>query len=600
MTSDYPTHVRRLNSIAIRLSVVLFTAVACFGLGSCASTVKVTAEPERVTQQGLESTRQLRQVVKAPLSVLGAFADASSQLLDNARKLEAKGDKVDAAGNYLMAAVDAHRLLASGTAESGSEAEKALMEIEGAGLARFAELWMEDPRRSVPGPYQLSGGSGRLEAELSKSSIYQKGYFDHFIAAESVEETGMVRKSRPGCGAAMVGIREQRAERAGEMKFYPKRGLHLPVTLTIDSIAKAKTADGATAVKLSMRNPLLEQTVAVGNRRLPLAADFSAPLAVLLKGRKNNRGLTGFFKPEERLKQSGIYLVEPYDPERIPVLLIHGLVSVPIIWRDIIPEMTCDPEISRRYQFMVFAYPSSYPLYQSANLLRENLAALRAKYDPEGKDPLSNNMVVAGHSMGGMLTHTLVADFGDRFWNEISDVPFDQVKMDPQEKEKIRKMVFFSPDPAAGRVVYFSAPHRGAKMAEKGIAGMVSRMAKLPVKVLQTSTDILTAVGSENLKLEENFMKGKVTSVQSLEPGAPMVAAMDASPYKKGVIYHSIIGDRGKSDTPNSSDGVVEYWSSHQDGAASELIVPTDHGSYKSPLAIEELKRILRVHAGIR
>ena len=91
----------------------------------------------------------------------------------------------------------------------------------------------------------------------------------------------------------------------------------------------------------------------------------------------------------------------------------------------------------------------------------------------------------------------------------------------------------------------------------------------------------------------------KYTSRESLEPGSPMVAAMDISPYKKGVIYHSVMGDRGKGDTPNSSDGVVEYWSSRQDGAASELIVPTCHGSYKHPRAIEEFRRILRVHAGI-
>ena len=92
----------------------------------------------------------------------------------------------------------------------------------------------------------------------------------------------------------------------------------------------------------------------------------------------------------------------------------------------------------------------------------------------------------------------------------------------------------------------------------------------------------------------------RYTSRESLEPGAPMVAAMEASPYTEEVIYHSIIGDRGKGDTPNSSDGVVEYWSSHQEGAASEVIVPTGHGSFKHPRAIEELHRILYEHAGLR
>jgi hypothetical protein len=64
-----------------------------------------------------------------------------------------------------------------------------------------------------------------------------------------------------------------------------------------------------------------------------------------------------------------------------------------------------------------------------------------------------------------------------------------------------------------------------------------------------------------------------------------------------GIPYHSIIGDRGRGDTPNSSDGVVPYWSSHLDGAASEKIVPSGHGSPLNPQAIAEVHRILELNA---
>ena len=69
---------------------------------------------------------------------------------------------------------------------------------------------------------------------------------------------------------------------------------------------------------------------------------------------------------------------------------------------------------------------------------------------------------------------------------------------------------------------------------------------------------------------------------------------MDHIPIQ--VPYHSVIGDRGKGDTPNSSDGVVPYWSSHLDGARSELIVPGPHGAYSLPPTIAELKRIFKLH----
>lgn len=592
-------HSTRFSLPAIRPVTALIAALCGLGLSAC-STVKVNTKTERVNREGIESARLLGKVAGAPLSVLGTFAHASTGLLENAGKWESKGDKTDAAGAYLKVAVDAYELLASKTETPGSEAEQALMQTHNAALARFGELWIDDPRRLEHGPYRLTGGGEKIEIELSATSTYPRNYFDRFIPAAAVEEKGMVRKTRDGLGAPVVAIRDQLPDRAEEMRFYPKRGLHTPVTLTMDSVKRPGGKDGTTRVKFSLRNPLVEQTVPVGARRFDLKADYSAPIAVVLHGRNEAMwGLDGFFKADKRLEISGIYLTEPYDPDRIPVLLIHGLVSVPIIWRDIIPDLMSDPEISSRYQFMVFTYPSSYPVVQSAKLLRDNLAALRQHYDPDGNDPLSTNMVVGGHSMGGILTHTLVTEFGDNLWKQFSDEPLDALKASPEKKAEIRDLMYFDPDPAVRRAVYFSAPHRGAKMAQKDLPGLISRAAKLPGKVLETTSGLLDPQVSASLRLKVP-VDGKATSVQSLEPGAPMVAAMDISPYKKGVIYHSVIGDRGKGDTPNSSDGVVEYWSSRQDGAASELIVPTDHGSYKHPKAIEELKRILRLHAGIR
>jgi pimeloyl-ACP methyl ester carboxylesterase len=599
-SNSLPSPPRRTpTSPAIRSNAALLAISCALALGACSS-VKVKTNPKWVSRDAIHSAGLLKRVADAPLSVVGAFADSSSALLKNAQKLEAKGNTADAAADYLKAAVDAHILLTSATEIHDSEAEKALIEVHNRALAKFAELWIEDPRRLEPGPYRLSSGSEKLEIDLSATSTFHRGYFDRFIAAEAVEEKGMVREQRFGIGAPLVAIREQRPERAEEMRFFPPKGLHMAITATMDSVTKPKGRDGVTSVRFSLRNPLVEQTIYLGGRHFDVAADYSAPIAVILKGRNEGMmGLEGFFKARERAKASGIFLMEPYDPNRIPVLLIHGLISVPMIWRDIVPEMVSDPEISKRYQFMVFTYPSSYPIIESAKLLRSELAALRAKYDPDGSDPLSRNMVVAGHSMGGMLTHTLVADIGDNLWRQFSDEPLDKLPVDEATREELRSLMYFEPDPAVRRAVFFSAPHRGAKMAKKGISGMLSRAAKLPGNVLKESRDLLVPEVADNLNLKIPLRK-KYTSVQSLEPGAPMVEAMDASPYKKGVIYHTVVGDRGKGDTPNSSDGVVEYWSSHQDGAASELIVPTDHGSYKHSKAIEELRRILREHAGIR
>jgi hypothetical protein len=69
--------------------------------------------------------------------------------------------------------------------------------------------------------------------------------------------------------------------------------------------------------------------------------------------------------------------------------------------------------------------------------------------------------------------------------------------------------------------------------------------------------------------------------------------AFASLPIARGVPYHSIIGDRGRS-TGRRSDGVVTYDSAHLDGASSEIIFPAGHGAASDPYAIAEMRRILR------
>jgi hypothetical protein len=89
------------------------------------------------------------------------------------------------------------------------------------------------------------------------------------------------------------------------------------------------------------------------------------------------------------------------------------------------------------------------------------------------------------------------------------------------------------------------------------------------------------------------------TSIDTLSPKNRFVVEIEKYPTVPGIPYHTIEGDRGRGDAPNSSDGVVPYWSSHFGGETSELIVPSDHSAPRNPQAIAEVRRILRLHANI-
>ena len=101
--------------------------------------------------------------------------------------------------------------------------------------------------------------------------------------------------------------------------------------------------------------------------------------------------------------------------------------------------------------------------------------------------------------------------------------------------------------------------------------------------------DVVTAPLQKDLGL-----KHMPTGINGLSPRSPVLLGLDTLPIQ--APYHSIVGDRGRGDTPNSSDGVVAYWSSHLAGAQSELIVPGPHSSFALPQTVSELKRILRLN----
>ena len=85
-------------------------------------------------------------------------------------------------------------------------------------------------------------------------------------------------------------------------------------------------------------------------------------------------------------------------------------------------------------------------------------------------------------------------------------------------------------------------------MADGWLGQLGSSLVRMPGDVIKTSLTLF----SENADLVKPALRGRkgATSINSLEPDAPIFAALNSSPFVKGVPYHSIIGDRGKGDTP--------------------------------------------------
>ena len=378
--------------------------------------------------------------------------------------------------------------------------------------------------------------------------------------------------SRPGVGAPLAVKWKYPADKA-LAKFVSKNGYLSPVTAWLDF--SGKETSGEKHVRLSLLDSTVVESVRLHGKAQPLAADISAPLVDRTRDvREVLLALRGLIDPEAH--DASLTMLQPFDPARIPVVFVHGLMSHPRMWRDVINDLMADPEISARYQFWVFYYPTGWPITYSAMRLREELAAADKTVGP------LKNIVLVGHSMGGLLARLQVISPGDSIMK--AAIPPDrwaQFKKLPPE-HIARKSIEFRANPEIERVIFISTPHRGSRLADRSLATWFTKFIHLPTRLTSAAVDLIPSL----LTSPSHF-----TSISRLSPSNPIYNVLEKLPIR--VPHHSIIGDRGRGDTPNSSDGVVPYWSSHLDSAESEVIVPDDHGAFDDPAAIAEIKRIL-------
>ena len=86
-----------------------------------------------------------------------------------------------------------------------------------------------------------------------------------------------------------------------------------------------------------------------------------------------------------------------------------------------------------------------------------------------------------------------------------------------------------------------------------------------------------------------------------MSPRHHFIRALQEIPVAPSITAHSIIAVQGEGPIQQGNDGVVAYASAHIDGVESELVVqPSGHSTQGNPRTIEEVRRILRLHAGLR
>lgn len=550
----------------LRFTIVIQFAIVSLLLSSCAR---------------IATVREKRPVLRPVRTVVGALVTVEKGIADGLKR--GRHEPMAALADYLIAAREAAEQLRQDPQDT------AVRDDYNFAVARIFTALKDgniDPW-TRPLTVPAEGGNFVLTHRPDARKAWNPAFYT-FTPADQFDVGGAFiteRTTKEGLGAPLVAIGREANKNEREDFGLPR---------TYYGVTAVARFTGRTC-EIGFEDPLATEDVSMGGRTYPLAGDYTVPIAVMLASTKPEKmGMARMLNPEKYAYTARISRLQPYDPDKTVVLVVHGLNSSPATYAPLINSLRSDEFIRRNYQFWFFSYPSGYPYPHSAAILRKELDAVEKRF------PLKKKMVVIGHSMGGCISRLLITDVGDKLWLQTFGKPPGDLAVSAETKQLLTDAIIFNHRPEVGRVIFISAPLRGADMAT-GVAGRIgSRLVKAPFKLLRAGGEMLTLMTPE----PEGAMKLKriPNSVDTLAPNNRFVMNINTFPLTPGIPYHAIVGDRGKGGNkdrtkPCCSDGIVPYWSSHLPEAQSELIVPSGHGAHQNPQAIAEVRRILMLHA---
>ena len=453
-------------------------------------------------------------------------------------------------GDPLGAQLDATiRALASPLENERARAAADYRRLVSRNLTRLLE---DADERSPPG---FDSGTSGIESALA---------FTEF------EPVTQVRIARPELHRAGLGLPLVAHVAPGDPNA-PRGGYRVALTLVALPYGTANAC-----CQVALVDPQRYQAVHTAHGDVPLAMDLEAPLAATrATGPSRRAGSANLLRPGGFTGRPRISFLQPYDPGKVPVVLVHGLMSTPRMWEPIVLDLLADPVIRARFQFWFFYYPTGKPVPLSALHLREALD------DAVRVHGVRQPMVLVGHSMGGILSRAQVS----RMTLEQAETMVPEVASLP-EQSVVRRALVFGPRTDVARVVFLFTPHRGSRLASGGLGAWATWLIRIPDTLL---TEL--GIGAEDLStLRGNRLP---TSIHGLSPHSLFLQALDES--EPTVPAHSIIGDRGRGDGVAGSDGVVPYTSAHLASAESERLVPSGHREIAHPQTLAEIRRIIRL-----
>jgi hypothetical protein len=346
---------------------------------------------------------------------------------------------------------------------------------------------------------------------------------------------------------------------------------------------------------LVVYDPYRTDSVDINGQTVPLGANFSAGYGMwLARSDFGAQSLASLLLPKYGISEPHVFLMQPFDPNRRIIITLHGLASSPEAWVNVANEIQGDPTLRSHFQVWQVYYPTNVPILVNLADIRQVLLSTLRHFDPDGQTAASHDIVLIGHSMGGVLSKALVSSSGDALWHVFADEYTPEGAHVERAHAQLDPYLRFTPLPGVERAIFIAAPHRGTSFARNPVGRWAANLIELPLTLLDDVEDAMDAMMGTYGAQSANHAQRVPNSVDQLSDDDPMIRSLATLPVSPDVRYNSIIARRQASGPlEDTDDGVVPYRSAHLEAAESEYVIRGWHSITDSPLAILELRRIL-------
>lgn len=331
----------------------------------------------------------------------------------------------------------------------------------------------------------------------------------------------------------------------------------------------------------------------------PLARNHRMPFD-FIEDQENSflSGLFALVDPAGWSDRRGFYLATEYDPEKIPLIFVHGLLSTPLDFEQLASAIASEPDLWDRYQLWYYFYPSGDPWIITAAHFREDFRNLANTLDPEKDDhPLRKETTLIAHSMGGLISRLSVSEDPEKLYSQYFNRPLDEIRLIPYQKQRIRDQLLFEPLTEPAKIIFLATPHKGSKLAEGPLYWLAKSLIRAPARIIGTTlnTAQLLVFAEPGLLTQHGsaLLAGNELSVTGLRSDSVALKALNEMTPRKDVELHNIVATVTGTEQ-GFGDWVVPYGSASLEQADSQTIVRSGHWLTRDPETAKAVIKILR------